>query len=81
MKKVLAILLFFLTLIVAQPNANAQCAMCTVNAEQGVKNGNTQSKGLNSGVLYLLAIPFLLAGGVGVLWYTSYRKKDTGNLA
>ncbi|MDQ8004630.1 MAG: hypothetical protein REI64_07490 [Pedobacter sp.] len=81
MKKVLAILLFFLMLIVAQPNANAQCAMCTVNAEQGVKNGNTQSKGLNSGVLYLLAIPFLLAGGVGVLWYTSYRKKDTGNLA
>lgn len=81
MKKVLAILLFFLTFVVAQPEANAQCAMCTANAEQGARNGNTQTKGINSGVLYLLAIPFLLAGGVGVLWYTNFRKKDTGKLA
>lgn len=80
MKKVLAILLFFLMLIVAQPEAKAQCAMCTANAEMGVKNGNTQTKGLNSGVLYLLAIPFLLAGGVGVLWYTNFRKRDTPNV-
>lgn len=75
MKKVLAILLFFLALVIAQPKANAQCAMCTANAEMGVKNGNTQTKGLNSGVLYLLAAPFLLAGVVGTIWYTSYRKK------
>lgn len=81
MKKVLAILLFFLTFALAQPEANAQCAMCTANAEQGARNGNTQTKGINSGVLYLLAIPFLLAGGVGVLWYTNFRKKDTGKLA
>ncbi len=75
MKKVLAILLFVLTFLVAQPQAKAQCAMCTANAEMGVKNGNTQTKGLNSGVLYLLAAPFLLAGLVGTIWYTSYRKK------
>lgn len=81
MKKALAIFLFFILIVAIQPNAQAQCAMCTVNAEMGVKNGNTQSKGLNSGVLYLLAFPFLLAGGVGVLWYTSYRKKNTSNLA
>lgn len=81
MKKVLAIFLFFTLVIAIQPEANAQCAMCTANAEMGVKNGNTQTKGLNTGVLYLLAIPFLLAGGVGVLWYTNFRKKNTPDVA
>jgi len=81
MKKILAILLFFFTVLIISPEANAQCAMCTANAEMGVKNGNTQTKGLNSGVLYLLAVPFLLAGGVGLLWYTNFRKKDTTKLA
>ncbi|WP_113663050.1 hypothetical protein [Pedobacter nanyangensis] len=81
MKKILAILLFFFTVLIFSPQAKAQCAMCTANAEMGVKNGNTQTKGLNSGVLYLLAIPFLLAGGVGVIWYTNFRKKDTSPLA
>ncbi len=49
--------------------------MCTISAEQGTKNGNTQGKGLNSGILYLLAIPYLLMTGIGVLWYRNYRKK------
>ncbi|TKC07533.1 hypothetical protein [Pedobacter frigoris] len=58
--------------------AKAQCAMCTISAEQSTKNGNTQGKGLNSGILYLLAIPYLLISGMGVLWYVKYRKKSTG---
>lgn len=57
--------------------ASAQCAMCSVNAEQGTKNGNTQGKGLNTGILYLLAIPYVLITGVGVLWYLRYRKNAT----
>ena len=81
MKRVLSIILFFLMVIAIQPEAKAQCAMCTANAEMGVKNGNTQTKGLNSGVLYLLAAPFILAGVVGTIWYTSYRKKATPNVA
>ena len=79
MKKIAYIFLFTLLLAVstAQPS-NAQCAMCTVSAEQSVKNGNTQGKGLNTGILYLLAIPYLLLSGIGVLWYMKYRKKSTG---
>lgn len=57
--------------------ASAQCAMCTINAEQGTKNGNTQAKGINSGVMYLMAIPYLLLGAVGVLWYKKYRTSRT----
>lgn len=54
----------------------AQCAMCTLNAENSTTNGNTQGKGLNDGILFLLAIPYLIAVGIGVLWYKKYRKNQ-----
>ena len=57
--------------------ASAQCAMCTINAEEGTKHGNTQAKGINSGVLYLMAIPYLMFAGLGVLWYKKYRTSNT----
>lgn len=50
--------------------------MCTINAEQGSKDGNTITKGINNGVLYLLGTPFLLILGVGSLWYLKYRKDE-----
>ena len=59
------------------PVVKAQCSMCTISAEQGTKNGNTQGKGLNSGIIYLLVIPYLLIGGLGLIWYRSYRKRNT----
>ena len=37
----------------------AQCAMCKRNAETGMQNGNTIIRGLNTGILYLMAIPYL----------------------
>ena len=57
-------------------DVSAQCAMCTLNAENSVKNGNTQGKGLNDGILYLLAAPYLAVAGIGLLWYKKYRKKN-----
>lgn len=77
MKRKIIFVLFLALLnfgIAAQ--VNAQCAMCSINAEQGNKNGNTVSAGLNTGVLYLLAIPYLMAIVVGVVWYKKYRKKN-----
>jgi hypothetical protein len=76
MKKVTFILLLLLGSVFYMPqNVSAQCAMCTVSAEQSVKNGNTQGVGLNTGIIYLLVIPYLLISGIGVLWYLKYRKK------
>lgn len=49
--------------------------MCTISAEQGTKNGNTQGKGLNDGIIYLLVFPYILIAGIGILWYRNYRKK------
>lgn len=78
MKKIAFIFLFMVLLATSNiPSANAQCAMCTVSAEQSVKNGNTQGKGLNTGIIYLLAIPYLLITGMGILWYVKFRKKNT----
>lgn len=65
----------FLATLLFAPAAKSQCSMCTLNAEQGAKNGNTQTKGINDGVLYLLAIPYILIAGVGLIWYKNYRKK------
>lgn len=79
MKKIAFVFLFIVLCAVSVSNtAHAQCAMCTVSAEQSVKNGNTQGKGLNSGILYLLVIPYLLISGMGILWYVKYRKKTPG---
>jgi UPF0716 family protein affecting phage T7 exclusion len=78
MKKIvcLVFLVFAIGLSLVQ-DANAQCAMCTINAEQGTKDGNSQTKGINDGVLFLLATPFVLIAGVGSLWYFKYHKEQS----
>lgn len=58
----------------------AQCAMCTLSAESSVKNGNTQGLGLNDGILFLLAMPYLIVGVVGFIWYKKFRRKNTAPL-
>jgi hypothetical protein len=77
LKKFIVFLFLIVSSFVFAPQANAQCSMCSVNAEQSVNNGNTQGKGLNTGIIYLLAIPYVLMMGIGVLWYRNYRKKAT----
>lgn len=78
MKRFLGAVALAATLSVAVPHrADAQCAMCSLTAENATENGNTQGKGLNKGILFLLAIPYLAAVGVGVLWYKKYRSKKT----
>jgi hypothetical protein len=79
MKRAFFILLIIVSTLSMSTQTYAQCAMCTISAEQGVKGGNTQSKGLNTGVLYLMAIPYLLIGGLGALWYFKFRKRSSGN--
>ena len=55
---------------------SAQCSMCALNAENSVQNGNTEGNGLNTGILYLLAAPYIAIAGVGFLWYKKYRRKN-----
>ncbi|MGO1520496.1 MAG: hypothetical protein ACTHZ7_04700 [Sphingobacterium sp.] len=72
---------FFAIVVVAMMcslplTTTAQCAMCSLNAENSTKEGNTQGNGLNSGILFLLSMPFIIGGGIGVLWYTKFRRPD-----
>jgi len=68
--------LLFVLQVVLPSQATAQCAMCSLNAENSTQNGNTQGKGLNDGILFLLGAPFLIGAGVAILWYTKFRKKE-----
>ncbi len=70
------LILVVLFLLTSMSEVSAQCAMCTLNAENSVQNGSTEGKGLNNGILYLLAAPYLAAACVGVLWYKKYRRKN-----
>ena len=56
--------------------AKAQCAMCTATVESNSKSGNHATKGLNSGILYLLAAPYLAVAACGFIWYKKYRRKS-----
>lgn len=61
--------------VVTPETAPAQCAMCSLTAKNATENGNTQGKGINNGVLFLLAMPYLAAVGIGFLWYKKFRSK------
>lgn len=74
--KFCAVVLVFFSLLTFSSTAYSQCAMCTMNAENSVQNGNTQGNGLNNGILYLLAAPYLAVAAVGYLWYKKYRRKN-----
>lgn len=57
---------------------DAQCPMCRVAAESNLKNGGTEGKGLNTGILYMLSLPYLLICTIGFLWYKRNRKEQDG---
>lgn len=71
MKKILLILLLSTT---ATLQTFAQCAMCRSALENNFSNGDPGiAAGINTGILYLLALPYLIAVVIGYLWYKSTR--------
>lgn len=73
----LSVLALVLSFQFVQPmEANAQCPMCRMSAESNLKNGGTDGKGLNNGILYMLATPYLLVGAIGYVWYRNRRKEE-----
>ena len=74
MKKIIAIsTLFIFGLIV---DVSAQCAMCRVTVSSNLSEGrNTIGTGLNTGILYLLAIPYIIVG-LGIFFYIRTAKKN-----
>lgn len=57
--------------------ANAQCAMCRASLES---NGDSsQAEAVNDGIVYLMAIPYILMGVIGIFIYRMYFKKPKVN--
>lgn len=56
--------------------AKAQCAICTSNVATNKANGGKAANGLNHGIMYLLAAPYLAVCVVGYVWYKKYRRKN-----
>jgi hypothetical protein len=74
-KKLLIILvLTFVLLIVFNIDLDAQCPMCRMSAETNLRNGGTEGKGLNRGILYMLCLPYLLVGTLGFIWWKNKKK-------
>lgn len=71
MKKIFLLFIFILFNLVF---LFAQCPMCKQNVQAGMETGSKVGMGLNSGIIYLLAIPYLIAAIFGY-WYWKNRNK------
>jgi hypothetical protein len=49
--------------------------MCRIAAESNLENGGSEGKGLNLGILYMLATPYLLVGTIGFIWWRNRRRQ------
>jgi len=68
--------LVVLIILLGTEVAEAQCPMCRMSAEQNLKDGGTAGKGLNAGILYMLATPYVVVGTVALIWWRNRKKTD-----
>jgi type III secretory pathway component EscU len=76
MRKSLQVFTIFSLFILSSLSAQAQCAMCKAVAESSTEAGSTVATGLNGGIIYLVAFPYLIMGVVGYAIYR-HRKQQT----
>jgi len=70
----LLILIFTITNIIS---VNAQCAMCRAQLENNVSEGEIGiAAGINIGIMYLFATPYIVVAVVAYLWYRNSRKNQ-----
>tara|TARA_B110000208_G_scaffold94205_1_gene118217 strand:- start:79 stop:291 length:213 start_codon:yes stop_codon:yes gene_type:complete len=70
MKK--TILLTLALFLFGSVDVEAQCAMCRAVLES--EEGQQTAKGINNGIVYLMAIPYVLGGAVGVAVFRMLKK-------
>jgi hypothetical protein len=69
-------------LLLTQIDAVAQCAMCRTTVESSISNGRSNiATGLNTGILYLLAAPYLIVASIAFLWFRQSKQEQQARLA
>ncbi|MGJ8548811.1 hypothetical protein [Winogradskyella wichelsiae] len=53
---------------------NAQCAMCRAVLESG--EDQSAAEGINDGIVFLMAVPYILVATIGFIIYRKYNKTD-----
>ena len=66
-------IIFGICFLLFQISSNAQCAMCRASLES---EGNTaKAQAVNDGIVYLMIIPYILVGIMGIIIYKMFVKK------
>lgn len=71
-KKFSFYLIFTFFVLLASTDSFSQCSMCRAVLES--EEGQSTAKGINNGILYLMAIPYFLAGLAGWKIYKILKK-------
>lgn len=71
MKRKLSFLLFSLFFFF---NTNAQCAMCRAVLESG--EDQNAAEGINDGIMFLMAVPYILVAVLGYIIYKKFNKPE-----
>ena len=69
MRRIVFLIVLFVMLTA---DAQAQCAMCRAVLES--EETQNAARGVNNGIVYLMAIPYILMAGLGYAIYRSRRK-------
>ncbi len=63
-------------------DAEAQCAMCRQSVESNLSEGSSRiGAGLNTGILYLMSMPYIAMSVVLFLWYKTSKANRKKQLA
>jgi|TARA_B110000196_G_C21091420_1_gene637747 hypothetical protein len=68
-------LISFLIVIFFYTKLNAQCSMCKAVVEANLKEGGSAGAGLNEGILYLMAMPYIAVIIFGLFYFLQKRNQ------
>ncbi|MEQ8625185.1 MAG: hypothetical protein RJQ00_10360 [Vicingaceae bacterium] len=73
------LILLVIVILVAgfQQELSAQCAMCKAVLESNMQSGEEAvGKGINSGIMYIMFVPYILLGTIGYFMYRHFKKTN-----
>lgn len=78
MKRIIApAFLLFAFLLLTHVEVSAQCAMCKAVLESNMQSGEEAvGKGINSGIMYIMFVPYILLGTIGYFMYKHFKKTN-----